>query len=60
MAVSQSGEKRNFSATEVLIELMDEDEEPKWEAKQEQESRGFFNNILRELMLDDYRLDVRG
>ena len=65
MAVSQLRKKRKFVATAVLIELMDEDEEPRrkrgktraWIRRRDE--KGFFNNIVRELMLEDTRFDVR-
>ena len=51
--------KREFVVTEVLIELMDEDEGPRrkrgktraWIRRRNE--KVFFNNIVRELMLED-------
>ena len=59
MAVSQLWKKRKFVATAVLIELMDEDEPPRrkrgktraWISRRDEKI--FFNNIVRELMLED-------
>ena len=57
MAVSQLWKKRKFVATAVLIELMDEEPRRKrgWDKSMDKEERreGFFNNIVRELMLED-------
>ena len=65
MAVSQLWKKRKFVATSVLIELMDEDEEPRRKRSKatawimRRDEKAFFNNV-RELVLDDTRFDVRG